>query len=62
MVRVKKMLVDIKVHCLTILCCFSLFHIDISIHVCEHLRENLMNHNNVNPECINLVIKINPVQ
>ena len=48
MVRAKKTLVDIKEHSLTVLCSFSLLHIDKSIHVCDHLRENLVHHCIVN--------------
>ena len=62
MVRAKKMLVNIKVHCSTVLCCFSLFHIDISIHVCEHLLKNLVHHGIVDLECINLVTEIDSIQ
>ena len=56
------MLMDIKEHSLTILCGSSLFHIDKSIHVCKHLRENLIHHCVVNLECIGLVVNINPLQ
>ena len=61
-VRAKKMHMDIKVHCLTVLCCFSLFHLDISVHVCEHLKENLMHQGIANLECINLVTEIGSMQ
>ena len=56
MVRATKMLADVKEHCSTILHGFSLFHIDISTHVFEHLRENLIHHCIVNLECITLVV------
>ena len=44
MIRAEKMLIDIKLNCLTVLHGLSLFHIDNSVGVCEHLRENLIHH------------------
>ena len=61
MVRTKKMFVDVKVHRSIIMCGFSLFHIDTSIHVFEH-RENLMHQGFANLECINLVVQIDLIQ
>ena len=62
MVRTKKMLVDVKDYCGTVLCPISLFHVDISIHVCEHLRENLIHQGIVNLERINLLAESGFIQ
>ena len=50
MVRAKKMLMNIKMHCSTALQPFSLFHIDMSINVHELLREKVIPHGIVNLE------------
>ena len=62
MVRAKEMFEDVKEHCSTILHASSLFHIDKSVHVCEHLREHLIHHHIVNLECISLVVTVDPFQ
>ena len=54
--------VDLKVNCLFILHASSLFHIDINIHVSEHLREDLILHGIVNLEYINLITEIGSIQ
>ena len=59
MVRAKKMLVDIEEHCLTLLCTFSLFQVNICIDIHEHLSKNLIHQGIV---CITMVVMINPVQ
>ena len=60
--RAKKLLMDVKEHSSTILHGFSAFCIDNSVHVYEHLKENLMSHCIVNVECISLVVEVDPIQ
>ena len=62
MARPKKLLMDANEYCLIILCLVSLFHIDISICVCDHLSEYLIHQGIVDLECITLVVKVDPVQ
>ena len=58
MVRAQKMLVDIKENSATVLYASSLFHINKSVGVSDHLREHLIHHHIVNLECISVVINI----
>ena len=54
MIRAKKILMDNEEHSLSILAGFPLFHVDRSVNVCEHHRETLIHHCNVNLESISL--------
>ena len=49
-------------HCSTVWHTFSLFHINISIHVCEHHRKDLIHQGIVNLEFINLIAETDSIQ
>ena len=62
MVRAKKLLVDVKKQSSFIVHPFSLFYIDISICVHEHVREDLIHQCIVDLEFITLMVQVCPVQ
>ena len=62
MVRAKKILVDVKVHCLTVRHTLPLFHVNICIHVNEFLQENLIHQCNVNLLYVTLIAMIDFIQ
>ena len=62
MVRAEKLLMDVEKHCWTALHTFPLFHVDIRVHVCEHLQEDLIHQDIVDIECINLVFEASSIK
>ena len=56
MFRTKELLLDMKECYWTVLPPFSLFHIKMSVHVCEYFREDLIYQGIVNLECITLMV------
>ena len=56
MIRTKKSVMDVEEYCSTILHPISMFHVDISMHVHEHLLENLIHQGIAVLEYITLVV------
>ena len=61
MVRAEKLLMDVEKHCWTALHTFPLFHVDIRVHVCEHLQEDLIHQDIVDLD-VSLVVKVSSIK